>query len=371
MRVGIITYGLGRSITGVGRYSIELIRALSALDQVEVVLLAGEGLGPLENHGYEQLPIRIASIMPLLMTTGSAQLPVIARKANLDVIHDPIGTAPFLFGTGPAKSVTTIHDVFPLSFPHVSTQMDTLIYKRWLPYASRRVNAIITISEHSKQDITRYLNVTETPIHVTPLAADEIYCPASADQIAIVRRKYDLPEKYILFVGSIEKRKNLTHVLEAYAELLNRGIEHRLVLVGPKKWRFTEIMETVEKHHLSDKLVFTGYVDEADLPIIYSGARVFVFPSLYEGFGLPPLESMSCGTPVVTSHVSSLPEVVADAALTVDPHDVRAIADAVHHIIVDDAIYARLRTASLARSEAFSWHQTAQMTLDIYASLIE
>ncbi|MFW5748138.1 MAG: glycosyltransferase family 4 protein [Chloroflexota bacterium] len=371
MRVGIIAYGLDRRLTGIGRYIIEITRALAALPAgPEITLLAAGGLGELEASGLPAVPLRLGKYLPALMTVGSAQIPGIARRHQLDIVHDPVGVTPFMFGTGPAKSIVTIHDSIPWSFPGVSTLLDTLIYRRWLPYAVRRVDAVATVSAFSREDLAYHLNIPPEKIGVVYGAADPSFRPRDKDAIARVREQYKLPEDYILYVGSIETRKNLIGALEAFHRLRVQNVSHKLVIVGPAKWRYGEIMETFDRLDLTDHVIFTGYVAQADLPVIYSGASLFVFPSLYEGFGLPPLEAMASGVPVVTSTSSSLPEVVNDAALIVNPKDTDAIADAMYTVLKDPQLQETMRQKGLERAQVFSWERSAHLMMDIYRQVL-
>ncbi len=370
MRVGMIVYGLGSSVTGIGRYTIQLAEALhNANGDVELILIAAGSLGALAPQNIPYIQLKTAKLLPALLTSGSVQLPGIARRHSLDVIHDPTGAAPFAFGTGRAKSVTTIHDVVPLSFPGVSTRLDSLIYTRWLPRITPRLNAIITVSEASKRDIIHHYKLRPERVHAIPNAADAHFHPATPEDIDRVRAKYALPERYLLFVGSIEERKNLKRVLEAYSRI-QHNIPQRLVIVGPKKWKYQQITTALQDLNLEESVIFTGYADQADLPVIYSGSDAFIYPSLYEGFGMPPLEAMACGVPVITSNTSSLPEVVGEAALLVDPYDVEALAGAMQKIVTDADLSARLRAAGLARAAGFSWERSAAAVAAVYRQLV-
>lgn len=372
IRVGIITYALDRAFTGLGRYTVELVRGLNTFpDEVEVVLISSGGLGPLEPLGLTHAPLKAAAMVPTLMTVGAAQLPAIARKHNLHIIHDPYGITPMAFGTGPAASVVSVPDVIPFSYPGVSTKLDSLIYRRWLPYALKQITGVITISHASKDDINHYLRVPPEKIQVIHLGVDDAYRPATQADIERVRDHYKLPTPYILYVGSVEERKNLKRILEAYVKIKQAGFTHQMVIVGPQKWKYHEIMETLARHNLEESIHFTGYVEDEDLPVIYSGADLFVFPSLYEGFGLPPLEAMAAGVPVVTSNVSSLPEVVGDAGMAVDPYDVDALAAAIQQVLTDDGLRAELRAKGLERAKTFTWGRSAYAHLEAYRRLLQ
>ncbi|MBK9121853.1 MAG: glycosyltransferase family 4 protein [Chloroflexi bacterium] len=371
MRVGIIAYGLDRPFTGIGRYTVEMVRALAALpDAPELLLLTAGDAGPLSDLPLPRVPLRGCRLMPALLTHGQLQLRYLAARHGLDVIHDPVGVAPFGMGTGRARSVITIHDVIPLSFPGVSTRMDSLIYRHWLPFAARRVDRVLTVSEPSSADIRRHLGVKPDRIEVIAPGVNAQFRAASTADTSSVREKYDLPERFILSVGNVEERKNVRRVIEAYAQIRRSDLPHKLVIVGPHNWRFSEIIEAADLSAYRDDVRFTGYVDAADLPAIYRAAEVFAFPSLYEGFGLPVIEAMAAGTPTVTSNRSSLPEAAGDAALTVDPEDSSAIANAVTRLLTDPALADDLRTRGIARAAEFTWERMARAVLNSYLAIV-
>lgn len=372
MRVGLIVYGLDRPLGGISRYTLELVRALANLrTRPDVVLLAAGDLGPLGNGGpFKHLALPGCRLLPALVTWGSVTLPFHARGLRLDLIHDPSGISPFAFGTGDCRIAVTLHDVFSWSCPGNNTLPDTLIYRYWLPRIIHRVNAVITDSKASRSDIARYLPVDAKKLFLVPLGVDQRYRPRpSAERIA-VRSSYGVPDGYLLFVGSIEERKNLRRLLQACARLWAGGEERPLLVVGARRWKYTRILETVQDLNLESHVLFTGYVPDSDLPALYSGADLFVFPSLYEGFGLPPLEAMACGTPVVTSNVSSLPEVVGDAAIMVDPYDVQGLAAAMRKVLDDADLRAEMREKGLARASQFTWERTAQETVKVYQKVL-
>jgi glycosyltransferase involved in cell wall biosynthesis len=206
---------------------------------------------------------------------------------------------------------------------------------------------------------------------VVPLAAGRQFRPVEAAEAGPVLEKYGVERPYILYVGALESRKNLPRLLEAYARLRKWSARWKLVIVGARKWKFTPIFEAVQRLGLEPHVHFTDYVADEDLPALYRGAELFAFPSLYEGFGLPVLEAMACGTPVVTSNRSSLPEVAGDAALLVDPLDVEAIAGAMQRVLADEALAAGLREIGLARAAQFTWERTARETVAVYKKAID
>ncbi len=286
-------------------------------------------------------------------------------------MHDPTGVTPFLLGGGGALTVVTVHDVIPWSCPGSSTLADTLIYRHWLPRVLPRVDAVITVSEASKADIVRCLQVAPDKIHVIHQGVGPAYRPAPAQAVERIRARYRLPDPYILFVGSADKRKNLAGLLRAVAALKETGRSEWLAVAGPAKRDYPELLPLLQELNLEEEVVFLGFVVEADLPALYSGAALFVFPSLYEGFGLPALEAMACGTPVICSNSSSLPEVVGDAAVTVDPRDIGGLARSMQQVLADAGLRHDLRRRGLARAQGFTWARTARETSRLYCLLLQ
>ena len=359
----MIHYGLDRQATGIGRYTSELTAALAAQGVAVHRLWAGPR--PAAAAG-ETLPG--AYRLPGLLTIGQAEIAWQARRLWLDVVHDPTGAMPLLL-TGAAR-VVTIHDAIPYVYPQTSTRLDWLIYHVWLPLAVRRVDAVITDSEQSRKDIMTHLHVSPNHVVTVPLAADRRFRPLDAAEVAPILRIYGVEQPYILYVGALESRKNLPRLLEAYALLRQWSPHWRLVIVGARKWKFSPIFDTVQRLGLEPYVTFTGYVEDEHLPALYAGADLFTFPSLYEGFGLPVLEAMACGTPVVTSNWSSLPEVAGDAALLVDPYDVPQIAQAMWLVLSQPALAAAMQAKGIAWAAQFTWERTARETIAVYEQVL-
>lgn len=364
MRIGIITYALDRASGGIGRYTNQLINVLRK-SQVEPILLSAGS----RSVGENAVSLPAAGLVPGLLSIGQVEIALAVRKLKLDLVHDPTGIMPLFFT--PAARIVTIHDAFPLVYPGTSTALEKLIYRYWLPIVLRRTDAVITDSKQSKCDILQYLPISEKKVTVILIAKNSSYHPMAANEIRAALQRHAIHFPYILYVGSLEPRKNLIRLLHAYSRLRRWSTRWRLVIVGAKNfWKSTPVVETVRSLYLEEWVHFTGFVDEQDLPALYNGADLFVFPSLYEGFGLPPLEAMACGTPVVTSNVSSLPEVTGDAALLVDPYNVDEICEAMKSILSDADLAAGLRQKGLQRAGQFTWERMARETLAVYREVL-
>jgi glycosyltransferase involved in cell wall biosynthesis len=371
MRVGMLVYGLDRQFHGISRYTSDLTQALATcVAPPELLLLATSGLGPLGGTGLPVVRLRACRLLPGLLALGNLQVPRLAQREGLDIVHDPTGLTPFWFGAGPAKTIVTVHDVIPWSYPGVSTALDTWIYRYWLPHVLPRVDAVITVSHFSKAEIVRHLHLPPEKVAVVHEGPSGHFRPVDPSAVEGARARYGLPEQYVLSVGAVAPRKNLGTLLRAFARLRQRGLPHILLLVGPRQPRYSALDDTVRELGLEEAVVFTGYVDDADLPAVYCGASVFVFPSLFEGFGLPPIEAMACGVPVVASNNSSLPEVVGDAGLLVDPQDVDAIASAIRRVLADDGLSSLMASKGLARAERFQPARIAAEMCGVYQHVL-
>ncbi len=264
------------------------------------------------------------------------------------------------------RTVFTLHDLIFLFHPETHKPMNRWFLTLMMPRFLRAADAVIAVSECTKRDAVRAYGIPEEKITVIYEGVSPRFRPADPAAIAAVRQKYGLPEHFILYVGTIEPRKNLTALLEAFANLQSAIGNLHLVFVGKKGWLYEGFFRRLRELGLEERVHFTGYVPDEDLPVLYSAADLFVFPSLYEGFGLPVLEAMACGVPVVCSNTSSLPEVAGDAALLVDPTDVRALAAAMERALTDQALRATLRARGLERARRFTWEEAARRTLEVY-----
>jgi len=371
MRIGVnallLTKRAGHRQTGVSRYIRRVIQALpDELGGDELIVYAGRGADPVGSgaswrHAWWPADNPLARIA---WETG--MLPAMTRRDRVDLFHGTVNALPPMLA---GRSIVTIHDLAFLRWPEQITVRRHRYLSRAVASAARRANGIIAVSDATKRDIVEQLQVDPDRVAVTPLGVDERFTPASSDRIAEVRARYDLQEPFVLFVGTLEPRKNLPALLRAFARI-QHDIPHRLALAGAIGWRSQEFQDAVEAAKLGDRLRLIGFVDERDLPALYSAADLFAFPSLYEGFGLPVLEAMACGTPVVTGNVSSLPEVAGDAALLVDPHDDAALGKAMLRALTDQPERARLTAAGFERAAHFTWRATARSTVAAYRDAV-
>lgn len=353
---------------GIAQYTQHLIRELAAIDaRNDYLILHSRKDRRCLAAGENQR--RVACWTPAHHRLERFTLAAELLPHRLDLLHSPDFIPPY---DGTYRSVITIHDLAFLHYPEFLTPASRRYYNSQIAAAVRRADHIITVSEATRADVINLLHVAPDRVAVVPEAAAAQFRPASLSEIEQVRAAYNLPPTYILFVGTFEPRKNLGGLLRAYADL-HAALPDAppLVIVGQRGWLYEEIFDLSARLGLTDQVLWLENVGHSDLPPIYSAAQVFCLPSFYEGFGLPPLEAMACGTPVVVSNRASLPEVVGGAALLVDPDDPTSIADALQRVIGDPALADDLRQRGLERAGEFSWRETARRTLAIYERTLE
>ncbi len=298
-----------------------------------------------------------------------AILPLTTRRLGADLLYAPYFSLPLFSG---APGVVTVHDLVPLVLPEYAPSAPFKAYFKLVAAATRRAAAVVTDSAHSAHDITTLLDVPRERIHVVPLGVDARYsAPVTGGEIAALRAKLALPDAFMLYLGGIDPRKNTSVLLRALALLRDRGAAHLpLVFVGGRGGRFADPRHEAARLGLAGHVSFIEWVEDEDKPALYAAAAAFAYPSRYEGFGLPPLEAMAAGTPVLCADASSLPEVVGDAALTLDPDDVDAWADAWTRIGDDAALRARLAEAGRLRAAAFTWDATVAGLRAVFAQAL-
>jgi glycosyltransferase involved in cell wall biosynthesis len=290
-----------------------------------------------------------------------AVLPFQLVKEGIDLVHSLAFVQPLF---NPCPGVVTIYDLSFLLFPEGFNPWKRLYLRFMAPYSARSSQRVIALSQSTKSDLTRLLGIPQEKIEVIPCGVDPRFRPLNGTLISQFRQRRGLPERMILFVGTIEQRKNVRLLLEAYAQI-KKDIPHALVLAGAKGWGAEGVFAQAERLGLTD-LIFAGYVEQEELPLWYNAADLLAYLSLYEGFGLPPLEAMASGTPVVTSNISSLPEVVGDAGVLVDPQDAEVIARAMLKVLRDRGLQEEMRKRGLERAKRFTWQGAAEETVRVY-----
>jgi glycosyltransferase involved in cell wall biosynthesis len=355
---------------GIGTYVRNLLRHLPRLDKKnEYVVLCGKAdCGTVEEFG-ENLRA-VPELAPGYSVREQLQVPLDLRREGVDLFHAPHYVLPPLT---PCKAIVTIHDCIHLRFPQYLPNRLGYAYARsalWI--ATHKANRILTVSEASKRDILRYFRVPEHKIDVIYNAIDERFGETPLDEeVKHVRERYQLNDPFILYAGNIKPHKNLERLIEAFYTLRRDGYAAvKLLIIGDEISKYATLRRAVHKYKLHKHVRFFGFVPDKTLAVLYRLASVFVFPSLYEGFGLPPLEAMASGTPVITSNVSSLPEVVGDAALLIDPYEPDAIAHAMRRVLTEPALREDLRERGLRRVQEFSWDRSVRRIHQIYEEVL-
>ncbi len=376
MRIGLDARYTTDHFPGIGRYTLGLARGLAELEHGHTLVLivdprAGAGrydlaaLGGLPGVELAELPVAPFSAVQ------HVALPALARRLRLDVLHSPYYVKPYL--ALPCPSIVTIYDLIGWRFPQTLSPRGRLFYRVAMALALRTAAAVITISESARADIAHVYRLPAGQITVTPLAASRRFQPQPPEAVTAVRARYALPERYVLYLGSDKPHKNLERLVRAWRKLREAAPDAAngavLAIAGHADPRHAALQHFVSEQGLEGAVRWLPNVVDADLPALYSGATVFAFPSYYEGFGLPPLEAMACGTPVLCAYAASLPEVVGDAALTVDPFSVHELAEGLTRLLRNPVLRRTLSSRGLRRAREFSWRRTALGTLPVYEAL--
>ncbi len=349
--------------TGTEHYSVALLRALMLLDtphrwRLYAPAAPPDDLLPLPSRWeWRTLPA------PRLWTHGRLSWEMLRHAP--DVLFVPAHVVPFIH---PRRTVVTLHDLGYRAFPDAHPARDRRYLALSTRWSARTARRIIAVSGATRDDLVRHLRVPPDKIAVVPHGVSPAMRPAPPDAVRELRERLDIVSPYVMALGTVQPRKNLRRLIEAWGAVVAAGLPHTLIVAGREGWLTDAIHAEVAARGLSSRVRFTGYVADADLPALYTGADALAFVSLYEGFGMPALEAMACGTPVIAANTTSLPEIVGNAALLVDPLDPAAIAAAITRVVSDAPLRARLRAAGLARAAHFTWERCARATLAVLES---
>ena len=371
MRIGIDATALPALPVGAGHYIIQLIRAFARQPGEDefVIFVQRHGVSLLNLSPEELSPLSSSTRLVILpdqpparrLAWEQAVFPSLAASQRLDLLHSLHYTLPLAYA---GRRVVTLHDMTFFLFPRLHTLPKRYFFRFFIRASARLADALVADSHSTRQDAIRLAGVPPHKIFTAQLGVTPAFHPldASHPRLAAVRQKYSLPEHFVLYVGLIEPRKNIPTLLQAFAQVAPQFPDRRLVLVGRRGWMVETLDQQIASLGLADKVLFPGYVERADLPMVYNSAECFVYPSFYEGFGLPVLEALACGLPVITSDVSSMPEIVGPAGLLLPPSDSQALAAALQRLLSDPAERQRLASQGPARAAQFTWQHTAEQT---------
>jgi glycosyltransferase involved in cell wall biosynthesis len=363
---------------GVSRYIERLVRHLPLVPGDErYVLYTNQHVRRWPGVESERLRIvstRLPTTSPIVRIIWEQTfLPVLAARDGVDLLHCPLNIRPVL---ARPPVVLTIHDLSFMRFPDRFTPLKQRYLARLTRFSARRARRILADSGATKRDVESDFGVPSNRVDVVYPGVDDDFRPLGRGNagegaaLAAFRQRHGLPDRFVLYLGTLEPRKNVDRLVAAFDAVVARGLPHHLVLAGGKGWHYDGIFDAVERSGARDRIHLAGYVSREEQPLWYNSADLFVYPSSFEGFGLPPLEAMACGVPVVTSGTSSLPEVVGSAGRTVDPLDIQALGEAMVQVLTDESEAARMRAAGRLQAARFTWPDAAAACTAAYRAAI-
>lgn len=373
IRVGLVAYGLERPAAGIGRVAQELGIALARTPGCEVTFLTTYEKGPFRGPEWSSEYLPGCRLLPGLMLFGGPLIALAARRLKLDIVHDPCGVSPFTVGrwAGNFQRVVHIHDAIAFRYPEGYPWLNNFLLRSYVPATLPNVDQVLTVSKHARSELAAFMGPPADHAKVVYNGVSRHWRPVPGEEADAVAARYGLTEPYLLTVSAQQPRKNLWRLLEAFAELHRRAPAYHLAVAGLSLWGIEHPEARLEMLGIADVVHLLGYVPDADMPALYSAATLFVFPSLYEGFGLPVLEAMACGTPVVCSDLEVLKEIAGEAAVTFDPYDASNIARVLAQVLGDAALRKQLSEQGTARAGEFTWERAAAHTLNVYQQLME
>lgn len=375
MNIAINTLPLYNTKVGMGKYIVELVNKIPQIDKNSTYFFYVSQ----ENANFFQFQEKniILKKVPVSLSSPFGKLvwehiflPFSLWKNKIVLYHAPGFVLPFFKLNKNIKFIITLADMTFFSHPQYHMFWKQKYFKYMIPRSIHKADKVIAISESTKKDILKHVSVDEKKIMVTHLGYDTLFSKQSINKIIPILKKYNINFPYILFVGMLEPRKNVPSLIKAFAAIKNKQ-NHMLVIVGKKGWQYDKIFDWVQKLKLEQQVVFTGYVPDEHLSALYSGATCFVYPSFYEGFGIPIIEAMACGCPVITSNNSSMEEIAGDAAILVDPYDVQTITRAIETYLYNNDERKKRAKQGIKYVKRFSWETMVKKTEQIYKELLK
>ena len=375
MRIGLDGFPLLTPRTGVGHYTFELARALALLAPSDAFELIAPG--PFPSSIIEDIRLNCPGNLRAVNTDANSirrrrwwavGLPLYLRKASLDLFHGTNYEVPLW---SKRRSVLTIHDLSILLHPGTHQAELARRARRRLPVMARSAGMIVTAAECVRREISEHLHVQADRVAVTPFAPRSGFQTVPPEQAKETKQRLGIEDEFVLFVGTVEPRKNLLTLVRAFDQILRQTSRRpQLVVAGAEGWLMDELLAFIKESAIGDRLRFTGYLDDDDLRALYSSCAVFVYPSIYEGFGLPPLEAMACGAPVIASNIATFRETLGSAAQLIELNDVEALSRSIVEVLDDEDLRRGLSRRGLEQAAKFSWERTAQLTLEVYREVL-
>lgn len=353
--------------TGIGRYVRNLMRELFVLDTTNHYTVF------LNKESFETFQVpndrvtKVLADIPWYSFDEQVRFPKLLKQYNFDLVHFPHFNIPLIYNE---PFVSTIHDLTLSFFPgqKMTSMMHRFAYQMTIRHACKKATSIIAVSKNTRKDLEQLLSIPAEKIDVIYEAVESEHYNTNIDlaEIENIKKKYNIRKPYLMYVGVWRSHKNILGLLSGFAKILERGLDYQLVITGKPDPHYPEVMEKMKELGIEKNVILPGFVPENELPTFFKGCELFVFPSFYEGFGLPPLEAMASGCPVVSSNTSCMPEILSDAAEFFDPYDHEDIARAMESVLRNRARALELRTKGLERVQRFSWQTMAKQTLDTY-----
>jgi len=365
MRIGVMLRNVGEK-GGHGLYTRNILKNLLKIDKDNQYVLFYQGKRRKTSFSdYSNVEEQWINV-PYKMLWDQIFIPFSALKSRIDLLFSPKWTAPLI---SPCKILMVVPDMGYYPHPEFYKGRDILYLKLMIPLYLRKATRVIAVSHTTKKDIIKFTGVDKSKVVVVHMAAEDIFAE-SVDPVFVerVKAKYSLSSQFILHVGIIYPGKNVEKLICAFAKIAKK-FPHKLVLVGGFRWKYSRVFDLIEEFNLKDKVIITNWVSRSELPVFYKLADLFAFPSLYEGFGIPVLEAMTCGCPVVTSSTGATPEIAGDAALIVNPRSVDEIYEATVRVLEDEKLKKELVSKGYARAKKFSWEKSARETLSVFREL--